>query len=87
MHLIAEVPILTPDSVGALLSFLVHKMFCAHKHNGSVESQAPSARACHPREEHLLPLMVAAGAAQFQQAKVTFDDKYMGTKVSAFEWD
>ena len=24
---------------------------------------APSARFCHPREEHLLPLMVAAGAA------------------------
>ncbi len=26
-------------------------------------SQAPSARRCHPREEHLLPLMVVAGAA------------------------
>ena len=25
--------------------------------------EAPSARACHPREEHLLPLMVAVGAA------------------------
>src|SRR5690606_25482911 len=25
--------------------------------------QAPAARACHPREEHLLPLMVIAGAA------------------------
>ena len=23
----------------------------------------PQARSCHPREEHLLPLMVAAGAA------------------------
>lgn len=27
-------------------------------------AQAPSARLAHPREEHLLPLMVAAGAAQ-----------------------
>ena len=25
--------------------------------------EAPAARACHPREEHLLPLMVVAGAA------------------------
>jgi aromatic ring-opening dioxygenase catalytic subunit (LigB family) len=25
--------------------------------------QAPNARLCHPREEHLIPLMVAAGAA------------------------
>jgi aromatic ring-opening dioxygenase catalytic subunit (LigB family) len=25
--------------------------------------KAPRARACHPREEHLLPLMVCAGAA------------------------
>ena len=25
--------------------------------------KAPSARECHPREEHLLPLMVVAGAA------------------------
>ena len=27
------------------------------------ESAAPFARECHPREEHLIPLMVAAGAA------------------------
>lgn len=26
-------------------------------------ARAPDARACHPREEHLIPLMVAAGAA------------------------
>jgi aromatic ring-opening dioxygenase catalytic subunit (LigB family) len=26
-------------------------------------ASAPSARRCHPREEHLLPLMVVAGAA------------------------
>ena len=26
-------------------------------------SEAPAARACHPREEHLLPLMVVVGAA------------------------
>ena len=26
-------------------------------------SEAPHARICHPREEHLLPLLVIAGAA------------------------
>lgn len=26
-------------------------------------TEAPAARACHPREDHLIPLMVAAGAA------------------------
>lgn len=30
--------------------------------------QAPAARMAHPREEHLLPLMVAAGAAEQEEA-------------------
>ena len=45
--------------------------------------EAPSARACHPREEHLLPLMVIAGAAGDDRGRVPYSDVLMGTRVSA----
>jgi aromatic ring-opening dioxygenase catalytic subunit (LigB family) len=32
---------------------------------------APAARVCHPREEHLMPLMVVAGAAGADAGIVT----------------
>jgi len=50
--------------------------------------QAPSARFSHPprAEEHLLPLMVAAGAAQGPGQRV-FSDIVMATRVSAFRFD
>jgi aromatic ring-opening dioxygenase catalytic subunit (LigB family) len=44
---------------------------------------APSARASHPREEHLLPLMVVAGAAGEDRGEVVFRDQVMGAFVSA----
>jgi aromatic ring-opening dioxygenase catalytic subunit (LigB family) len=44
---------------------------------------APAARACHPREEHLLPLMVVAGTAAEEVATVPFSEMVMGVKVSA----
>jgi aromatic ring-opening dioxygenase catalytic subunit (LigB family) len=47
---------------------------------------APSARAAHPREEHLLPLMVAAGAAGADRAVVAFDDIAFGVRLSAYEF-
>jgi aromatic ring-opening dioxygenase catalytic subunit (LigB family) len=43
----------------------------------------PSARFCHPREEHLLPLMVVAGAAGADAGRVPFRDVVMGVRVSA----
>ena len=46
---------------------------------------APSARFSHPREEHLLPLMVAAGAAAGEPGRRIFEDDVMGVRVSAFE--
>ena len=39
---------------------------------GEQWSAAPGARACHPREEHLLPLMVAAGAAAGDAGRQAF---------------
>lgn len=46
-------------------------------------AQAPAARASHPREEHLLPLMVAAGAAGADVGTVPFSGSLLGTRVSA----
>jgi 4,5-DOPA dioxygenase extradiol len=47
--------------------------------------QAPSARYCHPREEHLLPLHVCLGMAD-QPASVIFNDYILGKRGLAFLW-
>jgi 4,5-DOPA dioxygenase extradiol len=47
--------------------------------------KAPSARYCHPREEHLLPLHVCAGMAD-KPAQVVFDDQILGKRGVAFLW-
>ena len=49
-------------------------------------STAPAAQACHPREEHLLPLMVAAGAGGTDRGKRIFRDEPMGVVVSAVQF-
>lgn len=46
-------------------------------------AEAPAARACHPREEHLLPLMVVAGAGGDDPVSVPFNADVLGTRVSA----
>jgi 4,5-DOPA dioxygenase extradiol len=46
---------------------------------------APSARYCHPREEHLLPLHVCLGMAD-RPASVIFDDYILGKRALAFLW-
>ncbi|MEZ4322278.1 MAG: class III extradiol ring-cleavage dioxygenase [Myxococcota bacterium] len=45
-------------------------------------ADAPKGRASHPREEHLLPLMVCAGAAGDSAGKTVFTDHVMGVTVS-----
>ncbi|MFO0739190.1 MAG: class III extradiol ring-cleavage dioxygenase [Labilithrix sp.] len=49
-------------------------------------SGAPAARESHPREEHLLPLMVAAGAAGDDRGRRIFRDEVMGVFVSAVQF-
>ena len=48
--------------------------------------EAPYGRDAHPREEHLLPLMVAAGAATGEPGRVAFRDEVMNVVVSAIEF-
>jgi len=46
---------------------------------------APHARYCHPREEHLLPLHVCWGMAQ-TRAQLVFDDQVLGKRACALLW-
>ena len=47
--------------------------------------KAPSARYCHPREEHLLPLHVCLGLAD-KPASTIFDDAILDKRAVAFLW-
>ncbi len=50
-------------------------------------AQAPAARQAHPREEHLLPLMVAAGAAAEDAGQRVFSDTVMrGARISGYRF-
>jgi aromatic ring-opening dioxygenase catalytic subunit (LigB family) len=50
-------------------------------------SKAPAARQAHPREEHLLPLMVAAGAAADDIGQRVFSDTVMrGARISGYRF-
>lgn len=49
--------------------------------------EAPAARLAHPREDHLLPLMVVAGAAGDDPAHVVFGENFMGAlAVTSFRF-
>jgi len=48
-------------------------------------ADAPFARYCHPREEHLLPLHICYGSCN-SVAELVFDGKVVGKKTSAFLW-
>ena len=47
--------------------------------------KAPSARYCHPREEHLLPVHVCQGLAE-KPAKLIFNDRILGKRSVGFLW-
>ncbi len=49
-------------------------------------SKAPFARQIHPREEHLLPLMIAAGAAGDDKGRQRFSGTIWGKAVSAYHF-
>ena len=48
---------------------------------------APAARLCHPREDHLIPLMAAVGAAENEKAtRVYHDLNAMGVTASSYRF-
>lgn len=51
-------------------------------------SDAPAARQAHPQEDHLIPLMVAVGAAQEEPAQVVYheDNLFGGVTASSFRF-
>lgn len=49
-------------------------------------STAPAARRAHPREEHLLPLMVIAGAAGADRGTTSFNGTLRGLRISAHQF-
>jgi len=49
-------------------------------------ASAPAARLSHPREEHFIPLLVAAGASDAPSARV-YSDLVLNTALSAFRFD
>ena len=52
----------------------------------SAWAKAPAARDAHPREEHLIPLMVIAGAAADDVGTQGFAGSVLGKAVSAFHY-
>jgi aromatic ring-opening dioxygenase catalytic subunit (LigB family) len=49
-------------------------------------ARAPGARASHPRAEHLLPLMVAAGAAGEDRGRRVYAERVLGKALSGFQF-
>jgi aromatic ring-opening dioxygenase catalytic subunit (LigB family) len=47
---------------------------------------APAARQAHPREEHLLPLMVTAGAAENDTATIPYTGQFSNARITAFRF-
>jgi aromatic ring-opening dioxygenase catalytic subunit (LigB family) len=55
----------------------------ARDHNLERWASAPGSRQAHPREEHLLPLMVIAGAAGEDRGTVPYQGAFCGAHISA----
>ena len=47
---------------------------------------SPPGTQSHPREEHFIPLMIAAGAARDDAGRKIFSDNVMNATVSAFQF-
>jgi aromatic ring-opening dioxygenase catalytic subunit (LigB family) len=63
----------------------------AREHGGRARgltewAHAPAARIAHPREEHLIPLMVATGAAGDDRAALAYNGTFGGTRLSAYHF-
>ncbi|WP_086650107.1 DODA-type extradiol aromatic ring-opening family dioxygenase [Acetobacter cibinongensis] len=77
----------TDDAARAFDTWLLHAACLPEAERNQSLTQwqaAPAAKLCHPREEHLLPLMVVAGAAGADQGQRTYADTVNGKALSGF---
>ncbi len=58
----------------------------ARDHRLTDWAKAPAARQAHPREEHLIPLMVIAGAAGADRGQLAYNGKILGLRLSAYHF-
>ncbi|MDP9127606.1 MAG: dioxygenase [Pseudomonadota bacterium] len=76
----------TSDQFGAWLDGIVAAEPIARSAALSQWQYAPGARQAHPREEHLIPLMVVSGAARNIGGQRIFSDRVMGALVSGYQF-
>ncbi|RYZ66250.1 MAG: dioxygenase, partial [Proteobacteria bacterium] len=48
--------------------------------------KAPAARNAHPREDHLIPLMLVAGAGGVDKGTTVFTDHVMGVDMASYRF-
>ncbi|MEZ5543340.1 MAG: class III extradiol ring-cleavage dioxygenase [Pseudomonadota bacterium] len=82
----------TPDPANAAFQDWLVETCTSHELDEAGRAQrltgwedAPHARYCHPREEHLLPLHVCYGVAG-GPARVVFDDAVLGKRALGLQW-
>ena len=57
------------------------------RHQKLIEwSKFPQARYCHPAEDHLMPLLFIAGAAEGEACEIPYEDNLMGVKITGFQF-
>lgn len=82
----------TPEDATAFDNWLNQTLVSGNPDNAKNElthwAAAPAARACHQREEHLLPLHVCWGAADghLNAAQNIYSGTIFGRKISGFIW-
>ncbi|WP_166839991.1 DODA-type extradiol aromatic ring-opening family dioxygenase [Rheinheimera pleomorphica] len=79
------------QQVAAFNQYLIDSLSSALSYSQQVSRltawlNAPNARLIHPREEHLLPLMVCLGAAKGSTAQLLFQADVLNREVLAFGW-
>lgn len=75
------------EAFDAWLSEVLCGRLAGERENGLIDwASAPHARDAHPTAEHLLPLMVVAGAAPLEVAERVYSDVVLGARLSAFRF-
>ncbi len=80
----------TPDRARAFDEWLTRAVESSAREREAMLTNwrdAPFASYAHPREEHLIPLLVAAGAGGDAPGKRIFGDEPMGAAISAYRFD